>query len=235
MPYRNLRDAFRHQDWLAYLIELVIVVLGITIAYQLNIYQQNLGEQKRKDALLENLRVENKQNYDEFFEYKQQFSERPLQLDQLIELLDNQELDSLAQNESLTNILLYVVATSVYYSIRESYLNTYLGNGSEMKNDTLTSEVIKLQSYYNDLNFIWKSIHEYRLNKINDFTEIAYDRTTKKYDFEALKNNVFLNRIYILSGMESEHAKVFREALTQMEIVNSLLSPQSPEENLLSQ
>jgi hypothetical protein len=46
MLYRRLRAALKRQDWLAYLIELVIVVLGITIAYQLNVFQQKSSEKK---------------------------------------------------------------------------------------------------------------------------------------------------------------------------------------------
>jgi len=223
MLYRKLRTALKHQDWLAYFIELIIVILGITIAYQLNVFQQKSGEKKMKAVLLENLRLENQQNYEDFNDYKGNFLSRPVKLNQLIEMFDNQDINHLQQNDEVVQ-LLNLVESSVYYPIRESYLNTYLGNISEMKNDNFTRELIRLQSIYQDLNFLWKGIHEYRLDKIHNFTEIAYDRKTNKYDIELLQDKVFMNRLSILAAIEGEHARMFSESLKQMEKVDSLLN-----------
>ncbi len=60
---RNFRRALQRQDWLAFFIELIIVILGITIAYQLNVYQQENALHEDKRLLLENLRVENRGNF----------------------------------------------------------------------------------------------------------------------------------------------------------------------------
>lgn len=43
---RRAAQIIRKQNWAAILIELIIVVLGVTIAYQLNLYQQKVSNKK---------------------------------------------------------------------------------------------------------------------------------------------------------------------------------------------
>ena len=55
-------------NWKIYLMELVIVILGITIAYQLNIVYEDRVNHKLELSALENLKKENEINLEEFEE-----------------------------------------------------------------------------------------------------------------------------------------------------------------------
>lgn len=230
MLYRRLRTALQRQDWLAYLIELVIVVLGITIAYQLNVYQQHSSEQKMKAALLENLRVENQRNYEELHLIKSKSPHLSLKMQRLIELLEKEEIayntsTSLTKLELDTiNQFLHLVKRRSYYVMRDSYLTTYLNFMSKTGVDQLSNELFNLQSLYKELGMGVANIIDYKNQKLLDYLDGAFDRSSNSYSLSSLRNNSFRNKVMMLTIMENEQQRIFNIVVKQVEKIDSLLS-----------
>ena len=217
---RNFKEALRRQDWLALFMELIIVILGITIAYQLNVYQQKNALNEDKRVLLENLRIENRGNLEELSRSKQHFLKQPDQLIHLITLLQSPEpvIDSLRKSICL-------VYSWRYYTLNTGYLTTYIGGDIKASNE-LTSELIKLQYAYDELERASNLVESYRVENIYDylFKHIDTTRDSEYFDVEALQEVSFINQVAFLMGFEREHRTKFVTALQQIHTIDSLLN-----------
>ena len=219
----RLRKAFQRQDWLAYFIELLLIVLGITIAYQLNVYQQREALEEAKYSLLGNLYNENKRNYEELEETAQHFESLPGRLEYLVELLQEKviSIDSVQQH-------LYITYSWTYNTLNTGYLNNYINSNSKI-DDLLDSALFQLQYDYRELIISSDLAKDYRLDHIHPFLvdKLTYfGDSISDQELNALKDKAFLNRIIILDAIEIEHLRTYQNALNQIETVDSLIADQ---------
>ena len=215
----KLKRLLQKRDWFAYLVDLLIVILGITIAYQLNVVQQENETRTTRTRLLQDLQAENAQNINDFrvsAGYYHQLGDQLLRLSVLLEN-DTVPIDTL-------NAYIPYAVNWRYYTIAESYLNTYLNASKELGLSQLTADLLKLQSLYRDLGLLWQLPRDYRLHTLDGYFARGIDyRTNKIIDVSLLRQKEFVNRIVFLSYIEREHARVYFEALRQMEKVDSLM------------
>ena len=219
----RLRKAFQRQDWLAYFIELLLIVLGITIAYELNVYQQREVLEEAKYSLLGNLYNENKRNYEELEKTAQHFKSLPDRLEYLIELLQDEAsiIDSVQQH-------LYITYSWTYYTLHTGYLNNYISSNTKT-NHLLDSALLQLQYDYRELTVSSDLAKDYRLDHVSPFLvdKLTYfEDSISNQALDALKDKAFLNRVVILSAIETEHLRVYQNALNQIKTVDSLIADQ---------
>ena len=217
---RHVREALRQQNWLAYFIELIIVILGITIAYQLNLYQQERAIKQERRLLIENLQLENSSNIHELDTVMQHFISQPEKLSQLVRLLQSAD----APADSVQD-LLYLLYSWHYYTLNTGYLATYI-NGNVKVDDELTGELMTLQYNYNELKTAADLAERFRLDNIHNYLFDVIDITNHDEfrDRKVLSNVGLINRASILVGIENEHRYKYRMALEQAQTLDSMLT-----------
>ena len=222
----RIKEMIRSQDWFAFFIELIIVVLGITIAYQLNIYQQNSANKKIEKALLEKLRIENQQNLTEIENIAETAFNMPNNLNRYLKMLDKLALDQLEEsslNKDSLAVYFNSVVSSYGFPIKDQYLITYLNKSSEIGNGDLAPELLKLQSLYNNILFFRSTLLDYRVNHIWSYTDQAYDRDTQIYNLEYQTDNTFRMRLFKLANIEAEQTSFLKETITQIRKIDKML------------
>ena len=220
--FNRLRQAFQRQDWLAYLIELLLIVLGITIAYQLNVYAQENATQEFKRRLLENLRAENQQNQQELEDEAKHFDVLPDRLKQLQHWITQKKspLDSVSEE-------LYLVYSWTYYTLNNGYLAHYANSNVRTNNNALENELLRLQYTYQNLAQIADLAKTYRIEEINAYLVDRIDYSSGELtasEMQTLQTPPFINRLVLLTSMEQEHRRLYQEAMQQVNEVDSLLS-----------
>lgn len=221
-----MTDNLKRQDWMAVIIELLIVVLGITIAYQLNNYQETAKADSAQKALKEKLRLENQQNLDTFKELSEVAEKSPESLDLYVQYLDSVSANqSMEEYETPPITLKYFerAVSSIYYSIKDEHLKTYLAASPQILESELAAELLNLKSSFDDLREVRTLLRDYRIGYIWEYTDRAYIRDRGTVDTEIMTDNIIRNRLFKLSNIESEHLYLFSRAVRQMERVDSLL------------
>ena len=65
MLLQRIRKQWNKQDWVGILIEFILLIIGITVAFQLNVSQQNSNQKRQINSLVEKVQIENEINIDE--------------------------------------------------------------------------------------------------------------------------------------------------------------------------
>ncbi|KYG78923.1 hypothetical protein [Roseivirga echinicomitans] len=193
-------------DVITYMIEIFIVIFGITVAYQLNVIYEDSKDLKLEKSALENVHAEHELNMNEFESL----------IDERLELLENE--NQLAQilysdgylytegdleNEEISKYLFAINKTfkaNHQFEGINFYLNTnYSTNNADLKNDLITiknkyialkevaqNHVSMKEKYYND--FLIKDV-DFGLQKV-----VSFDRI-KSVEFKNLILNLIENEI----------------------------------------
>ncbi|WP_373518492.1 hypothetical protein [Pricia sp.] len=222
----RLRDKLKRQDWMAVTIELLIVILGITIAYQLNNYQQRSEANEAQETLKEKLRLENDQNLASFNEISELAERTPKSLGLYVQYLDSLSANrpiAMDGNPSAERRYFQRAVSSFSYAIKDQHLNAYLATSPDIRESELAAELLSLESNFGDLRQVRALLLDYRINYIWEYTDRGYDRDEGIIDSEVMTDNIIRNRLFKLSNIESEHLYLFSLAVRQMERVDSLL------------
>lgn len=222
----RLRDKLKRQDWTAVTIELLIVILGITIAYQLNSYQQRSESNEAQETLKEKLRLENNKNLASFSEISGLAERTPKSLGLYVRYLDSLSANrpSVFDGTPSVNLRYFERAVSSFsYPIKDQHLKAYLATSPDIRESELAAELLNLESNFEDLREIRALLLDYRIDYIWEYTDRAYDRDEGTVDLEVMTDNIVRNRLFKLSNIESEHLYLFSLAVRQMERVDSLL------------
>lgn len=222
----RLTDNLKRQDWMAVIIELLIVILGITIAYQLNNYQDTARSNSAQQALMEKLRLENQQNLNTFKELSGLAEQSPESLELYVRYLDSVSANHLMvgyETPSFTLKYFERAVSSIYYSIKDEHLKAYLAASPEILESELAAELLNLKSSFDDLRQVRTLLLDYRISYIWEYTDRAYIRDRGTVDTEIMTDNIIRNRLFKLANIEFEHLYLFSQAVRQMERVDSLL------------
>ena len=109
-PFNRIASAFSRQDWVALSVELVIVILGITIAFQLNSWKEERNRRELLDYYRANLLAEIQDNLAEFDGLKGYRAQTVQSLDTLLILLRTK---SEKYDEPIRNHLKCLLRTSI--------------------------------------------------------------------------------------------------------------------------
>jgi hypothetical protein len=130
-----------------YLVEIFIVIFGITVAYQLNVYYEDKKDLKLETAAIEKLHTENESNITEFeslIQDRLQLADDTRELARILFSGGNLEDDGISH---------YLFDINKVYKpiIQFEGINFYLNTNYTNKNSDLKSELISLKNHYLEL------------------------------------------------------------------------------------
>ena len=166
---RRLNARARNTLWM-YVVEIFIVIFGISAAYRLNVYYEDKKDDKLEIAAIEKLHTENESNIAEFeslLEDRLQLENDTRQLARLLFIGED------LKNDTLSHYLFDINQTHKP-TIQYEGLNFYLNTNYNDKNTDLKNELISLKNYYVELREL----------------VIAYTRMKEKYYGEFLVSEV---------------------------------------------
>ena len=201
--------------------EIILVVIGILLALQINNWNEARHIRDLNRIMLLQLQEENRSNLDELLKDKASQDTIMPTIRGFISFLrsDMDPLDTLRLRTYIAGL-----SNSTSYSFSENYLLSYI-NANQREQTELSRELVELHSNQEDLHYISEKSLENRLENffgyLEDYIEF-YDLTIKDYSiFKTLK---FRNRITMILAIESESNQQYFNTLKKQQSVDSLLT-----------
>ncbi len=224
--FRHIRKSLLEQNnmgkYIKYAIgEILLVVVGILIALGINNWNENRKEQRIEHILLRKLQEENNLNLDVLKSDSIYRQTLPNTLSDFNIFLKNTVLET--QKDSLKNYLSDIMRSTSYTFAQNNlinYINLHKDNTSGVNR-----ELVNLQSTQNDMQIISEKGINIKID--NFYQNIKKDidfSNLEIYNFENLKTLEFRNDILIILSLEQEITYQFDETLSQMRLVDSLIT-----------
>lgn len=202
-----------------YFMELVIVIVGITIAYQVNIYYEKGQNRQLELTAIENLHKENQINLEEFRSleaYRKRISAETRSVFKLIQ-------EKNVSKDSIEAHLFYLVQTSTP-DLQQEASNFYLNSNYSNANLQLKNELLTLKTYLQELLSLSDG---YQQRKSQDFFKYLRDAV----DFPArsivnlnkLTSLEFKNILWNQGSDEVELNRLYKQAVEKLEEVQDLV------------
>ena len=203
-------------DVITYMIEIFIVIFGITVAYQLNVVYEDSKDLKLEKGAIEKVHTELELNIIEFESLADERLELLENENQLAQILYSDGYlysEGSLENEEISKYLFAINKTyksNLQFEGLNFYLNTnYTTSNSDLKNDLITlknkytalKEVAQYhasmkEKYYND--FLIKDV-DFGLQKV-----VSFDRI-KSVEFKNLILNLIENEIELNRLLQEAH------------------------------
>ncbi|MFY0591398.1 hypothetical protein [Roseivirga sp.] len=199
--------------------ELIIVILGISIAYQLNLVNEQRINNQLELNILRNLEKEVQINIAEFNSLKAYRKRITKSSRNLLRLLDQTNI----RKDSAEKYIFSLVQTSTPDLQRQtttSYLNSNYGS----TNLDLKNELLSLQTFLQELMDLSES---YKVMKKQDYmnylkTEVDFFKR-KIIRLEKIQSVEFKNIIWNMAADEFELNRLYEQATVQLSKVDSLM------------
>jgi hypothetical protein len=207
--------------------EVILVVIGILFALQINNWNEARNIRALNRILLLQLQEENQSNINVLMQDKASQDTIISTISGFMNFLrtDMDPLDTLRLRKYLAGL-----SSTTSYSFSENYLLSYI-NANQREQTELSRQLVELHSRQEDLHYISEKNLEDRLENYFGYLEETidfYDLTIKDYSiFSTLK---FRNRIAMIMALESECNKQFFNTLEKQKTVDSLLRAYLEEE-----
>ncbi|MBC2844054.1 DUF6090 family protein [Winogradskyella flava] len=201
--------------------EILLVVIGILIALQINNWNENRKMQKNEITLLNKLREENNLNIRELKDDSIYRQNLPRYLSNFMLFLKREHIET--QKDSLQKYLANVLSAGAY-SFRQNNLTNYL-NLHQNSSSGLNTALGKLQGFQDDLQTVTEKSVDIKLNSFFDSIKEDIDfNTLEIYNFKKFKTIAFRNDVSLISNIEEEITRQFNDCLSQMHEVDSLIN-----------
>ena len=201
--------------------EIVLVVIGILIALQINNWNEQRKDEVNTKLMLNQLKEENSSNLSGMFlrkPYRDSLSSRTRNF---INFLQNE--DSLKQVNRI-KYHLTLMLQSESYTFSQNALVRYI-NSNVKENSILTKELLVLQSYQKNLTYISEKAMDKRFENIFDFLIKDVDYSTLEiHSYETLKSFEFRNKLNLTVAVENTVAEQFNRTLKQEQSIDSILN-----------
>ncbi|MEZ4797367.1 MAG: DUF6090 family protein [Flavobacteriaceae bacterium] len=224
--FRNIRKSLLKEgkttNYLKYAIgEIVLVVIGILIALQINNWNEYRKNESNTTLMLKQLKEENLSNLSDLLEGKPNRDSLSSKTRFFINFLRN--TDSI-NNIERTKFHLSFQLQSESYSFTENALIRYL-NSNVNENSALIKELIELQSYQKNLTYISEKAMDSRFDNVFNFLINDVDYSTLEiHSLDKIKSFEFRNKLNLTLVIESAVNSQFYKTLKQEQKVDSILS-----------
>ena len=221
---KRIQQAVKNQNWTSIFIELILLIIGLSIAYQLNVRQEINAERKQKKALIENIKIENQINLEEEstdLDYRTTLGN---DLYTFHKFLGAKELN--IDSISVYLPILFRSTTSIF---TKEYLKTYLNGNYAEEGNQLTSELINLDLLMDGVDDLTERIWEYKMENIYQFLMDAVDYYEVDggkltfFDEKKFQSLEFKNKVILLAELEYSLSDFINETLTQMKKIEEIL------------
>ena len=199
----------KKKDFFSYLMEVFIVIFGITIAYQLNVFYEDQKDLKLEKAAIEKLHKENLSNITEFqslLENRFKIEEDTRQLARILFSGGNLTGNGLSQ-------YLFDINRTYKPYIQLEGMNFYLNSNYTDKNTDLKNELISLKNLYVELKDV---VAKYILMKEKYYSEFLVSEVDfgeeRILSFERIKSVEFKNLVVSILSHEIDLNSLFETA-----------------------
>ena len=203
-----------------YLIEIFIVIFGITVAYQLNVYYEDKKDLKLEVAAIEKLHTENEaniSNFESMIEDRFTMEEDTRQLARILFSGGNLEDDSISH-------YLFDINRTYKPILQYEGLNFYLNTNYTNKNTDLKNELISLKNYYLELRELVQYYVRMKEKYYSEFLVSEVDFGEERIiSLEKIKSVEFKNLVVNLLSNEIDLNSLFEEAYQKALDVDELI------------
>jgi len=215
----------KRNDIYTYLMEIFIVIFGITAAYQLNVYYEDQKDLKLEDAAIERVSDENANNMEVFetlIERRKKLEEDTRQLARFLFVGENLEVDS------ISHYLFDINRTHKPITQMEA-LNFYLNTNYTNKNADLKSALIQIKASYLELRDVVDYYVRMKEKYYSDFLVSDVDFGEEKIiSLDKIQSVEFKNLVVNLLSNELElnalFGQVYEQAITLDELIDERLN-----------
>ena len=219
---RKLRRSNTKAGYIKYALgEIILVVIGILIAVNINNWNESRKEKIREKQLLEKLKKENDNNLaslinDSSYHYHADMI--PYTIHKTLSKKRSAKNDSIIQENLINN------NRSVIYTFSSKYLERYIDN-SDLQSDQLIDELVELKDSQNNLNQISQMAFDYKFEKILPLLEENVDPYTGEVlNMEALRNILMINRMVTLDNLVETQVGIYSDCIEQHLKLDSILT-----------
>lgn len=221
MIIKRVLEKLKRQDWVGFLIEIVIVILGIFIAYQLTVASEQRAENNQLKTLIQNMKLENEKNLEELEELKP-YRESTVKWTKLFfQFLDTQQQPESDSIQFYITKLFQISTPDLQQQNLIAYINS---THSSKKSLELKNVALRLKAYYDE--WVEGSI-EFRKLKHDNFFDYLADavdfKTGKIVNDQKIRSLFFKNKILEILFSEMEQHRLYEEAYEQSEELQSLM------------
>ncbi|MCO6358311.1 hypothetical protein [Roseivirga pacifica] len=208
----RLKRLFQNRNTKAYLMELVIVILGISIAYQVNNYKERIVNNRLEQNALLNLQKEIQINIDEFESlaaYREGITQETTNFQKAL------QQDAISK-DTAQKYLFKLVRTSTP-DLQHQATTSYLASNYGTTNISLKNELLALQTYLQELTAISEA---YNKLKAEDFIKYLRDEVdfsnTVIVSMNKINSLEFRNIIWNQLGYEVELNRLYKLSEEQL-------------------
>ncbi len=214
----------KRNDVYTYLMEIFIVIFGITAAYQLNVYYEDKKDLKLEKAAIERVSDENENNmgvFESLIERRQKLEEDTRQLARFLFAGGDLEVDS------ISHYLFDINRTHKPITQMEA-LNFYLNSNYTNKNSDFKSTLIKIKASYLELKDVVEYYVRMKEKYYSDFLVSDVDFGEEKIiSLDKIESVEFKNLVVNLLSNELElnalFSKVYGQSIVLDEIIEEIL------------
>ncbi|GAB5523306.1 MAG: hypothetical protein Roseis2KO_11780 [Roseivirga sp.] len=192
-----------------YLIEIFIVIFGITVAYQLNVYYEDKKDLKLEISAIEKLHTENESNINQFeslIEDRFELAENTTELARILFSGGNLEDDDISH-------YLFDINKVFKPIIQFEGMNFYLNTNYTNKNSDLKNELISLKNYYLELRDLIQNYVRMKEKYYSEFLVSEVDFGEERIiKFDKIKSVEFKNLVVNLLSNENDLNTLFATA-----------------------
>ena len=203
----------------SYFIELVIVVLGVSIAFQLNVWNDQRKTKKIEQQLIENFAAENAYNLDE--------SDSSL-IDKRTSIRTALNLIELLQNDLLKDDTLKLYLARLYEISWPNYTTTHLENYLNFTTGStpVREEMLNLNTLVSTIHVLGENYAEQKQLKYFDYLSDAIDMTNNLtiVNRQKVKSVEFRNNLMFIVAYEQSMAQVLDEIEQSQFRLDSLIN-----------
>lgn len=209
----KLRQAFIKRIWTIYVMELIIVILGITIAFQVQVIYEDKQDRRQEQIALERLHNENELNLEEF----ESLMPYRINMEQNTRILHLMLDTPLANNPDSLAKYLFPLQRISTPDLPEESMDYYLNGNFRQRNLDLGRELQKLKGLYLELKELtghyWEKKSAYFYNPVKSQVDFSNRRIIS---LERINSLSFRNDLWSLFLDEIEQNRLYKESYDQL-------------------
>ncbi len=216
----RLKRLFKGQNFKVYLMELFIVILGISIAYQLNLYNEARINHKLELNVIKNLEKEIQINIGEFESLKAYRKRITDHSSKLLRVLKSKPIS----RDSAKKYILSLVQTSTP-DLQRQATNSYLSSNYGQTNILLKNEILTLEVYFQELMELSDGYKKRKQDDFMSFLSESVDFSERRIaSMEKIKTLEFKNIIWNIATDERELNRLYELSFSQLAKVDSIIT-----------
>ena len=214
-----LRNKIKARMLTIYTMELLIVILGISIAFQVQVYYEGKVQERQEQSAIQKLYLENELNLSKFESLQAYRFNMEQNTRILLAILDT---PFKSNKDSLSNYIFDLQRISTP-DFQEQSMDFYLSSSLNENESELDEELIALRNLYNELSELtahyWDKKTKYFFDFLKDEVDFANRRIISTSKLSSLE---FKNDIWSLFLDEIEQNRLYKDSFDRLILVQDL-------------